>query len=216
MLDTLGGFQSENELSQESNIVASPVPQSITISSVLARSVPLEWYEAVAISQSVCAKLQASGDASGAVRLDGSHVAIDAAGDVHVAAVRRSSGSDALSQVAELLSLMLGTASVPAPLRLALSQTNVASSLEEWSKSIGYYERPGREPLIRAVYERAMAAPQVPELGFVPEPTPVTPVPVVQRPEQTKATGQSVAQFAPALVLVVAVATVAVAAVWFM
>ena len=106
MLDTLGGFQSENELSKVSTIVSSPVKQSITIASVLSRSVPLEWYEAVAISQSVCAKLQASGDASGAVRVDTDHVAIDAAGDVHVAAVRKSAGSDALSQVAELLRLI--------------------------------------------------------------------------------------------------------------
>ena len=146
------------------------VDAGISIAELLASSVPLEWYEAVAITQGLCDTLGKWGDEMGRVRIQADTVFLSAAGSVNVTTGKSSTGPTPLQQIAELLRALLADKAIPTPLRLAVTQASVSSSVEEWSKMVAYYERPNRADLIRAVYARtvnlsASASPNIPSAG---------------------------------------------------
>ena len=155
----------------------------ITVSDLLAGATPVEWFEAVAISQGICETLVSSRISSGRILSDG--VAIDGTGAVSVS-VQKDGNVSAHEDVAAILRALLGDQSVPTPLRLALSQSSTSNSIEEWASAIAYYERPNRSALIQAVFERATTAgkalhtdvssravvPPVPVPAPVPSPVP--------------------------------------------
>jgi len=154
--DPLGDFLPELKTSD-----ALPAPRlpradaAISIAELQAKSVPMEWYEAVAITQAMCDTLCESGDQRAAIEIRPESVYVTAAGAVGVMPMRSPKAPDAMRQVSDLLHQLLEGKSVPTPLRLALS-TSVSGSLEEWSKMLAYYERPNRIDLIKGVYERAV------------------------------------------------------------
>ena len=158
--DLLGGFQPESEFEDIPTHTAVPIPEAgISIAELQANAIPLEWYEAVAMTQALCETLARWGDHAARVRIEADGVFINAAGEVNLAGGKRSSGSPSakpVEQVAELLRSLLADKAIPTPLRLALTQASVSNSLEEWSKSVAYYERPNRTDLIKGVYERAV------------------------------------------------------------
>jgi hypothetical protein len=167
------------------NVSGSLPVKSFSLADAAAKSVSLEWYEAVAICQALCDTLQAAGSADAPVRIGPEHVSIDASGAVYAGPVRADGGNRAVDEVANLLRTLLPEQNVPTPLRLAMSQASTAQSLEEWSQSVQYYERPNRAFLIRNVYQRvAHTAPDIAELAARPTQAPVVspPSPVVPAP----------------------------------
>jgi len=164
----LDDFYPESDLKQKKavNVAGSLPVKSFSLTDVAARSVALEWYEAVAICQALCDTLQLTGSADAPVRIGPGHVSIDASGAVYAGAVRTDDGNRAVDEVANLLRTLMPEQNVPTPLRLAMSQASTAQSLDEWSKSIQYYERPNRAFLIRTVYQRvAHTATDIAELA---------------------------------------------------
>ena len=164
---SLSDFEPESDLSpmKPSKVAGSPPVKSLSVAELMAKSPSLEWYEAVAICQALCDTLQMSGVADAPLRLDPTRVAIDASGSVYVGSVE--GGNRAVDEVVNLLRILLPQENVPTPLRLAMSQSSTVQSVDEWSRSIGYYERPNRALVIRTVYQRAApaAAADIPELA---------------------------------------------------
>ena len=151
MLDMLENFRSETNLPAGDRAT----DQTISIADLLARSIAIEWYEAVAVSQAICDKLHLEGIDTRPIHVGPEHVSIDASGGIKVSATPTRHGGSALDEVAALLTTMLGDQNIPTPLRLALSQKALIPSLEEWSNVIAYYERPNRVAVIQGLFERA-------------------------------------------------------------
>lgn len=160
----------------------------VSVADLLAKAVPLQWFEAVAISQSLCAKLCESGDYAGPVQIDAENVFIDEAGSVGVLALRTATGPSAREGVADLLRATLPEKGVPTPIRLLVSQASVSDSLAEWLKTLEYYERPDRPGLVQAVYRRAEETPEPVVETAVQRPAAVAPVPAVAPPVVAVAT----------------------------
>ena len=163
MPELLGDFFPESELPTEASTVVVRQPHDGVSIADLLGSVTLERYEAIAISQALCDKMNQSEDRVRPALITADSVLIAETGDVSVAAATvHSGGATALQQVTDLLRAMMPERGVPTPLRLAVLQSSSAGSLAEWSSTIGYYERPNRKALIQAVYQRAGRAPARP------------------------------------------------------
>jgi hypothetical protein len=184
VLETLEDFHPENDhTGGPAQVSNRPEGQPMSIAELLASSISIEWYEAVAVSQAICDRLRQSVNDSGSVRIGPSQVFIDESGNVHLAAAPAKGGRRALDEVADLLRSMLPADAIPTPLRLALSQTAMTPSVEEWAKTIAYYERPNRVELIQALYLRAndpSSRASAPAIHTVPVP----PVPVSEGRER--------------------------------
>src|SRR6186997_2672107 len=91
--DLLGGFQPESEFEDIPTHTAVPIPEAgISIAELQSNAIPLEWYEAVAITQALCETLAKWGDHAARVRIAADSVFINAAGEVNVAAGKRPGG----------------------------------------------------------------------------------------------------------------------------
>ena len=221
MLDILRDFQSENELEgTDFDVPVSHSENQMTIAELLASSIVMEWFEAVAISQAICETLRLSGDGSGPVRISPDLVSIDGSGAVHVAAKRTKDGRSALEEVAGLLKTMLADRDVPTPLRLALSQTATNNSVEEWANTIAYYERPNRAAVIQALYERAknrhaegpVAVRAIPVAPA--EPAPLASIPQPRKAKMNADVAKQVKRYAPAIGVAVVVSAVIAVTIW--
>ena len=116
---------------------------------VLGRDIGLQWFEAVALVQAVCAQVLALGPAD--VFPSTADVAVGADGSI---AVLGSGGArPAVAAAGELLAGIVGE-DVPVRLRLAISEANAAESpyrhLAGFSEALTYFERPDRRQIIAA------------------------------------------------------------------
>ena len=151
---------------------------------ILGRDIGLEWFEAVALVQAVCAQLLTVGPAD--VFPSAADVAVGADGSI---AVLGSGGArPAVAAAGELLAGIVGD-DVPVRLRLAISEASAAESpyrhLAAFSEALAYFERPDRRQLIAAVHARAATAPS----RNVTVPT--------QTPERDRSTAAQQRQAAP-------------------
>jgi hypothetical protein len=123
---------------------------------LLARDVVPQWFEGVAIVQSVCRQLQAEGRQSDFPLAE--KILIAPGGSITTAG-----GSDGrpVQAAAHVLGLMLGN-DIPVRLRLAVSQATATDggfvSLLEFSEALAYFERPNPESIIEAFRQRALMA----------------------------------------------------------
>ena len=129
------------------------------LDNLLARDVVPQWFEGIAIVQSVCRQLNAEGRVSDFPHPE--NILIAPGGSITTAG-----GSDGrpVQAAAHVLGLMLGN-DVPVRLRLAVSQATTTdggfASLLEFSEALAYFERPNPERIIEAFRQRAlMAAPR--------------------------------------------------------
>lgn len=156
--------------------------QTVSVADLLDRRVALEWFESVAIVAGLCSTLverQATGvpALSNIVLLPGGSIALAGRGaDMDPAALPR------------VLHQLLAVVPPPTALRLfvlhAIS-TEGDKSAAAFEKAIAYYERPGRDELIRAARQKYFDTPlplpgsappkpfELPVIEPKPEPTPV-------------------------------------------
>src|SRR5262245_8420512 len=150
------------------------VQRGLRVDDVVGREISIQWTEAVALVGAACRQLVATG-APGFPAA--SQVAIYPDGAVVVLAV---SDQDAVRGAAQLLTSLLAD-DVPVRLRLMLSQatgTDVAyTSLKELCDALAYFERPDPQLVLRALHDRALAAPSWAGVDSVRSPSVSMPVP---------------------------------------
>lgn len=179
----------------------------IALDQVLARVGHVAWVEAVAIVEALCATLMdAAGDHAGVPKL--SHISITAQGTI----LARAGLATELPGpgLARLLHALTESGTIPVPLRLFITKwVSFAEkhSIQTFAKELGYFARPDRVALIRAVYERARVRP------------PAQPVPRPEVPKTVRAADRArtsrlrlQSRWIAAAVVVVGVAAVSVLA----
>ena len=124
---------------------------------MLARHVDVQWFEGVAILQAICRQLLAAGASNGEFPA-ATQIGVGADGAVRVLA---TTSTKAVPAAAHLLAGLLSD-DVPVRLRLAVSQAtgenSPIESLREFSETLGYFERPDTELIVRNLFDRAMLA----------------------------------------------------------
>lgn len=136
--------------------------RSLLIADLLDNRVRLEWHEAVAIAQHLCAVMVRDPAANVHHSLvEPWNVEITNSGGIEV--LPGGSSSDPLvKQVGRVLGALLQDSIAPAELRLVAAQASfevpVYSSVEELSAALRRFERPGDLDAIRAAYQRGLDA----------------------------------------------------------
>src|SRR4051794_29299129 len=108
-------------------------PQSyagISMAELRSKGIPIEWPDAIAVTQTLSALLLGPGRRTDGIRVDAHNVFIDADGSVSVTPAMRDDGLSLLQQVRELLRAILPDAKVPAPLRSIVFDPVPLESLE--------------------------------------------------------------------------------------
>ena len=133
------------------------VDKQMRLEELLGRELTIRWFEGVALIQAVCRQLAH----------EGHHDTFPTAAEILLAAdgnvvATHASGRTAVRTAAQLLARM-SSEDVPVRLRLIVAQATGADTafptLEEFSTALAYFERPDSTQLLRALFERAMAAP---------------------------------------------------------
>ena len=152
---------------------------SVRVSDVLARGVAIRWDEAVALLQEILETVTTAGGANAPIP-GFEDIIIDREGAVTLHGGRR--GERGPVAAGRALHALLATADIPVPLRLFVTQANAPEtheSLQSFADGLAYFGRPGRDELIRAIYERyrtsAPAAASSPGRPATPPPLPHTP-----------------------------------------
>jgi hypothetical protein len=129
----------------------------IRLDELLARNVDVQWFEGVAIVQAICRQLLATSASNGEFPA-ATQIGISADGAVRVL---ETTSTKTVPAAAHLLAGLLSD-DVPVRLRLAVSQATSESStiesLREFSETLGYFERPDTELIVRNLFDRAMLA----------------------------------------------------------
>jgi hypothetical protein len=156
----------------------------ISLHDLVGRGVRIEWDEAVAVIEELCAVVTASGPERPVPDVSGIFI-------THQGTVALSGGGErGASGVGRTLHALLSSTNVPMPLRLFVTQSTAPEahkSVREFAAALGYFAKPGRVDLIRGLYLRAAAAvassPQAPLRHMEPPPRAEkrTPTPARQR-----------------------------------
>ena len=129
----------------------------LRLDELLARQVDVQWYEGVAIVQAICRQLLATSVSNG-VFPAATQIGISADGAIRVL---DTTSTQAVPAAAHLLAGLLSD-DVPVRLRLVVSQatgqTSTIENLRDFSETLGYFERPDSELIVRNLLERAMLA----------------------------------------------------------
>jgi hypothetical protein len=129
----------------------------VRLDELLARQVDVQWYEGVAIVQAICRQLLASGVSIGEFPA-ATQIGVSADGAIRVL---DTTSTQAVPAAAHLLAGLLSD-DVPVRLRLVVSQATGQNStienLRDFSETLGYFERPDSELIVRNLLERAMLA----------------------------------------------------------
>ena len=125
---------------------------------LLSRDVRIQWFEGVALIQSVCRHIL-EGSASGHHFPEPSDIGLGPDGSVFVLGRSKTGG---IAGAGHLLARML-TDDVPVRLRLVITQATGTesgyASLGEFCEALAYFERPDGPQILRQLHERAVLAP---------------------------------------------------------
>jgi hypothetical protein len=150
---------------------------ALTLAEVLARGIAIDWHQAVAVVRAVAEAVKATSRPDAVPELQ--QIFVSADGNVVV----KSGGSshDPVRRLGQLLQAMLAGAEPPVQLRLMISQATAPipsfPSIEQFDEALAYFERPGRQALIAALYRRAADAPVRPASGSAPTLDAMAPLP---------------------------------------
>ncbi len=154
----------------------------------------LEWYEAVAIAQSLCKAIFESADYNGPSTVDAANVFLGSGGSV-MAVPGLQSPATAVPRVAKILGDLLPDfhrrSTFHEVLSAATSSPPAYASLEEFSNALAAFERPNRAEIIRGVHQRwrtSAASPVPAHSGTLDRLTPQTTTATVATPFAPKAT----------------------------
>ena len=132
----------------------------LTASGLLSRNISVEWHEAVALVRGVVVCLLRD---VGHVPVVPELHQIEIAPDGQIDVVGGTRTTEPVRRLGQLLQAMFGQSDPPVQLRLIISQATATSpsfgSIREFDQALGYFERPDRSAVIRALYARAAAAP---------------------------------------------------------
>src|SRR4029453_7651435 len=163
------------------------VQRSLRVDDILGREINIQWTEAVALVGAACRQMVATGAPGFPVA---SQVAVYPEGAVVALA---ASDQHPVRGAAQLLTSLLAD-DVPVRVRLMLSQatgTEVGyTTLKEFSDALAYFERPDPQLVLRALHDRALAAPSRGGADSVPSPSVSVPgpAPSSEEPRQTQRT----------------------------
>jgi len=180
----------------------------MTLSEILGRGVSMEWCEGVALVRAVVTRLpETSGDS--VVLPELRQIEITEGGDVRVSGGART--SEPVRRLGQLLQATLGNTDVPVQLRLAIMQatapTPAFASIRDFDEALTYFERPGRERILKDLHARAAAAAPIQEATPTPTLDAVAPLPSAEPPKTAKR--RAPARLRPRHALVVAGAATA-------
>jgi hypothetical protein len=133
--------------------------ETLRLSDILSRGVAVEWFEAVALTREVAERVR---DSLGGHSVPELHQ-VELASDGQVSLSGASRTDEPVRRLGQLLQAALVEAEPPVQLRLLGSQatapTPAFASIREFSDALGYFERPDRFGVLKALHERAAAAP---------------------------------------------------------
>lgn len=159
----------------------------IRLDDLLGRDLSVQWYEGVAIVQSVCSRILADGDRIGFPSVG--DILLGADGAIEVTGTSSPAGS--VAAAGHTLSQTLGD---DAPVRLRLVATQATGSdvafqtLHELSQALAYFERPDAPAILRSLYERASTAAH---RGSAPPAVIHTPATNEQEPQSRRTKGRT-------------------------
>lgn len=205
-VDLVGLHMSAQDTAQSpSSSAPSPgAPPPISMADILDRQVEFAWPEAVALMAEVCAQIVA-GDRAATEVPDPTKVLLHADGRLTVEPGRQQYELVGLPRT---LHALLEGAQAPTPLRLfvghAITSGKFATVLE-FGEALGYYERPGRQELLQAAYQRYLLAPvDRPKASPAPVVDVAVPQPVEERPAPSVSKSATRTLFAAVFLLVFA------------
>lgn len=135
-------------------------PVDLTAADLIRRRAALTWYEAVAIVRAVSELVTETAEPLHRIpELD--QIRISAAGSVDISGA--AVAKDPVRRLGQVLHSLIAQSDPPVQLRLVISQATAPEpmydSVRDYWEALAYFERPHREPLLRALYARAVAAP---------------------------------------------------------
>lgn len=143
------------------------ISPAISLDEVVAREIPVQWDEAVAVVEELCGMLTAG---------RGAELPVPELNDIRISADGTLTLSDgAISErgaptAGRTLHALLSAANTPAPLRLFVTHAtspDAYTSIRDFAAGLAYFGKPARAPLIRELYERCAAA-GLPSTGHLP------------------------------------------------
>ena len=115
-------------------------------------------------------------------------IEISAAGHVNVSG--GTNVDEPVRRLGQLLQAMLGYSESPVQLRLVVVQATAPApafgSIREFDEAVGYFERPGRDAVLQALYARAAAAPVRSDANHVATLDAIAPLPTTDRPKKSR------------------------------
>lgn len=134
----------------------------IRLSDIVGRSIPIEWYEAVAIVSGVSERVR---DELAGMSVPELHQ-IGLLGDGNLSFAGAFKTDEPVRRLGQLLQAVLVSSSPPVQLRLISSQATSPSpafaSVREYLEALTYFERPDRAVVLRELYERCKDLPLTP------------------------------------------------------
>jgi hypothetical protein len=186
----------------------------MTLSDILARGVTMDWYEGVALVRAIATFLA---ETSAPAIPELHQIEISGAGDINVTG--GTARAEPVRRLGQLLQATLGRTEVPVQLRLivmeATAPTPAFGSIREFADALAYFERPGRETVLRALYVRAAAALPVSSAGPAPTLDAVAPLPT---PDPNTGTRRAPVKQKPRAIMVAGLAVlllIGAAAMWY-
>ena len=132
---------------------------TLRLSEILARGVPVEWFEAVALVRAVAEGLVDRVGGRSVPELD----QIQLTSDGTVSILGTSTTDEPVRRMGQLLQACLNQADAPVQLRLTLAQATAPesgyASIHDYSEALAYFERPDRPSVLRILYYRAESMP---------------------------------------------------------
>ncbi len=161
------------------------VQRGLRVDDILGREISIQWTEAVALVGAACRQMVATGAPGFPVA---SQVVVYPEGAVVALA---ASDQHPVRGAAQLLTSLLAD-DVPVRLRLMLvagdGTDGAYTTLKEFSDALAYFERPDPQLVLRALHDRALAAPSRGGTGSVSPSLISAPAPSSEEPRQARRT----------------------------
>ena len=131
------------------------VTGELSLADILARGVAVEWFEAVAVVRAITEELGRSSDQPSTPDLR--QIWLVRHGAVRLSGV--SYADEPVRRLGQLLQALLNQSDPPSTLRLiagnATAPVPIYAGLREFDAAVGYFERPDRPAVLRALLEKA-------------------------------------------------------------
>lgn len=141
-----------------------------SLADIISRRTPIRWYEGVAIVYALSDKILADGRAESQIP-DLADAIITPDGHVEIAARHRV--HEGVQALARTLHVLLTGEQIPPPLRLLISkwiESEEPHSIKDFAQDLSYFARPDGASLIRTIYDRYLAMPELPANALIPTP----------------------------------------------